>query len=85
MNQVHRQQHFGLVRTVSLYFGNPDDEDSVVLAEQLLIGTSLFSGLYNKEELASATTSPSMDAADVSTSPLLVAMSLAIVPVRHWY
>jgi hypothetical protein len=39
--------------TVSQYFGNPDDEDSVGLAEQLRMGTVLFSGLFNKEELSS--------------------------------
>jgi hypothetical protein len=52
---------------VSQYFVNPDDEDSVGLADQLLMGTGLFSGLYNKEELASTTTSPSTGAADATT------------------
>jgi hypothetical protein len=54
--------------TVSQYFGNPDDEDSVGLAEQLLMGTALFSGLFNKEELASTTTSPTTGAADATTT-----------------
>jgi hypothetical protein len=54
--------------TVSQYFGNPDDEDSVGLAEQLLMGTALFSGLFNKEELASTTTSPTTGAADATTA-----------------
>ena len=54
--------------TVSQYFGNPDDEDSVGLAEQLLMGTALFSGLFNKEELASTTTSPTTGAANATTT-----------------
>jgi hypothetical protein len=54
--------------TVSQYFGNPNDEDSIGLAEQLVIGAGLFSGLYNKEELVSTTSSPSTGAADATTS-----------------
>ena len=43
---------------LSQYFGNPDDEDSIGLAEQLLLGTGLFSGLYDKEEVLVSSTSP---------------------------
>jgi hypothetical protein len=42
----------------SQYFGNPDDEDSIGLAEQLLLGTGLFSGLYDREEVVVSSTLP---------------------------
>jgi hypothetical protein len=42
----------------SQYFGNDDNKDSIGLAKQLVLGTGLFSGLYNKEEVVVSTTSP---------------------------
>ena len=35
------------------YFGNPKNPDSIGLAEQLVLGTGVFAGLYNEEEAAS--------------------------------
>jgi len=35
------------------YFGNPKNPDSIGLAEQLVLGTGVFAGLYNEEAAAS--------------------------------
>ena len=38
------------------YFGDPDDDDSIGLTEQLILGTGVFSGLYNEEPISTTTT-----------------------------
>lgn len=68
----------------SLYFKNDNDEDSIGLAEQLILGTGVFSGLFNKEPVPSSTngttTSATPEGASVNSSS---AELLVLKPELH--
>jgi hypothetical protein len=71
-------------RIGSLFFKDCNDEDSIGLAEQLVLGTGVFTGLYNKEPVPSSTnngtiTTTTPEGASVNSSSVL----LVIKPELH--
>ena len=67
-------------RVGELYFGNPDDPDSVGLSHQLVGGTGLFAHMYDTEEISQQTNSHQLTSTNRSNVILVLKPFLHCIP-----